>query len=130
MNSMAFGCEEGDLLVPPVNFDHRSIQYIRYSMPTKVPAYLASGTPILVYGPTSVAQVDYALREGWGEVVSRHGVESLKDAIVGLWQSEERRLQLSLNARRVAQANHDSRVVRTGFQKALHRSASKKAALA
>jgi glycosyltransferase involved in cell wall biosynthesis len=115
---------DADLLVLPVNFDRRSIRYIRYSMPTKVPAYLISGTPILVYGPTSVAQVDYALREGWGEVVSRHGVESLKDAIVMLWQNQERRLHLSLNARRVARRNHDSRIVRAGFQQALLRGAS------
>ena len=121
---------DADLLVLPVNFDRRSIRYIRYSMPTKVPAYLISGTPILVYGPTSVAQVDYAVREGWGEVVSRHGVESLKDAIVALWQNQERRLHLSLNARRVARRNHDSRIVRTGFQQALVGSASGKGVLA
>lgn len=119
-----------DLLVLPVNFDHRSIQYIRYSMPTKVPAYLISGTPILVYGPESVAQVDYAVQEGWGEVVPRQGVEHLKNAILSLWQNQDRRLQLSRTARRVARKNHDSNVVRTGFQKALIDTAKRAAVFA
>ena len=59
-----------DALVLPINYDAESVAFIRYSMPTKVPAYMASGTPILVYGPRGVAQVDYAAREGWGHVVS------------------------------------------------------------
>jgi hypothetical protein len=59
-----------DILVLPVSFDEHTIQYIRYSMPTKVPAYLAVGTPILVYGPAEVAQVSYAKKAGWGMPVT------------------------------------------------------------
>ena len=55
-----------DVLVLPVNFDSASVDYIRYSMPTKVPAYLASATPILAYGPPETAQIGYAQAEGWG----------------------------------------------------------------
>jgi len=60
-----------DALLLPVNFDADSVRMIRYSMPTKVPAYLLSGTPTLVYGPAGVAQVDYALGRRWGHVVPR-----------------------------------------------------------
>src|SRR5260221_9876412 len=49
-----------DILLLPVNFDDHSMRYIRLSMPTKVPSYLVSGTPVLVYGPAEAAQVDYA----------------------------------------------------------------------
>src|SRR5262249_6462505 len=55
---------EADILLLPANFDEASVRYIRLSMPTKLPAYLASGTPILVHGPAPLAQVDYARREG------------------------------------------------------------------
>ena len=44
-----------DLLVLPYNFDARSARYIRLSLPTKAPAYMISGTPILVYAPGDVA---------------------------------------------------------------------------
>ena len=110
---------DADLLVLPVNFDRRSVSYIRYSMPTKVPAYLASGTPILVYGPMSVAQVEYASREHWGEVVSQQGVQNVKKAILALLGDRERRTQLSIAARRAAQANHDKKAVCTAFQQTL-----------
>ena len=59
-----------DILIIPVNFDSATVRYIKYSMPTKVPAYLLSGTPILVYGPNEVAQVKYASSAGWGYVIS------------------------------------------------------------
>src|SRR5262249_18551610 len=43
-----------DLLVLPFNTDAWSAKYLRLSMPTKAPAYMASGTPILVYGPPEI----------------------------------------------------------------------------
>ena len=49
---------EADILVLPVNFDNDSVRLVRYSMPTKLPAYMASGTATLVYGPAGVAQVN------------------------------------------------------------------------
>ncbi len=110
---------EADLLVLPINFDRASVRHIKYSMPTKVPAYLASGTPILVYGPKSVAQTEYALQEGWGEVISNEGVEYVKNAIKVLADDEGRRRQLSEVARRVAQKYHDEKTVRVKFQHAL-----------
>ncbi len=60
-----------DALLLPVNFSDESVRFIRYSMPTKVPAYLTVGTPILAYGPTETAQVNYARKAGWGELVTR-----------------------------------------------------------
>ena len=62
-----------DALVLPVNYDAGTVEFIRYSMPTKVPAYMASGTPILVYGPRGVAQVDYADARGLGPCGQRSG---------------------------------------------------------
>jgi len=112
-----------DFLVLPVNFDEDSIHYIRYSMPTKVPAYLVSGTPVLVYGPATVAQVEYAATDGWGEVISKRGVGGIKRAILALWHDVARREHLSACAKEVARRNHDSRVVRLAFQDALRHGA-------
>ena len=46
-----------DILSLPVNFDARSIRYIRLSMPTKIPSYLLIGTPVL-----TAQQQDYSAR--------------------------------------------------------------------
>lgn len=119
-----------DVLLLPVNFDTESIRFIRYSMPTKVPAYLVSGTPILVYGPPEVAQVAYAIDREWGHVVSRRGLSPLRIGIQQLLEDSELRTHLSSAARRVAGAEHDASAVRTNFQKILRDASGVDAALA
>jgi glycosyltransferase involved in cell wall biosynthesis len=108
-----------DILLLPVNFDDHSVRYIRLSMPTKVPSYLVSGTPVLVYGPAEVAQVEYARTAGWGFVVHGRGVKALADAITRLTTDGALRERLSATAQLVAVANHDAIHVRSAFQAVL-----------
>jgi glycosyltransferase involved in cell wall biosynthesis len=112
-----------DALLLPVNFDDASIRMIRYSMPTKVPAYLVSGTPVLVYGPPEVAQVRYALDRGWGHVVSNRDQVVLRAGIRAALEDMELRRHLSRAARAVAAAEHDAVRVRHRFQDVLRRAA-------
>jgi glycosyltransferase involved in cell wall biosynthesis len=113
-----------DILLLPVNFDAHSVRYIRLSMPTKVPSYLVSGTPTLVYGPAEVAQVEYARTAGWGFIVDGRGVNALADAITRLATDEALRERLSATARRFAVAYHDASRVRSAFQTVLARAAA------
>jgi glycosyltransferase involved in cell wall biosynthesis len=108
-----------DALALPVNFDADTIRYIRYSMPTKVPSYMASGTPVLVYGPSGVAQVDYAKREGWGHVVSERDPAALDRSLRRILTDRELRERLRLRAQALARANHDAVLVRAKFQDVL-----------
>jgi len=108
-----------DALVLPVNFDQRSVTFIRYSMPTKVPAYLSSGTPILVYGPRGVAQVDYAADSGWGLVVSERNDGNLAEALRTILTDMPLRENLQSHAQTVARNRHDAETVRGLFQNAL-----------
>lgn len=110
---------EADILLLPVNFDSKTVRYIRYSMPTKVPAYLFSGTPILVYGSEETAQVRYARKAGWGYVVSERGQARATNAIRELASDVNLRERLSRAARAAAFNNHDASMVRTRFQAAL-----------
>jgi glycosyltransferase involved in cell wall biosynthesis len=108
-----------DVLLLPVNFDPVTAQYVKYSMPTKVPEYMLSGTPVLVYGPAGVAQVEYARREGWGSVVSTRGTAPLIEGIRELLGDLTLRERLTQRARELARARHDLGTVRSGFQAAL-----------
>jgi glycosyltransferase involved in cell wall biosynthesis len=110
---------DADLLLLPINFDPATVRYIRYSMPTKVPEYLMSGTPVLVYGPDGVAQVDYARREGWGLVVSQQGVVPLASGIRELLTNQELRRRVTTHGRALAMERHEATTVRAGFQGAL-----------
>lgn len=114
---------DADALLLPVNFDEPSVDFIRYSMPTKVPAYLNSGTPILAYGPDETAQIGYAMDKGWALTVSKRSKERLKDAMKSIVTDSALRKALSKAAQRSA-ANHDAHMVRNEFQKLLRHSAS------
>ena len=108
-----------DILLLPVNFDEQSVRFIRYSMPTKVPAYLTVGTPILVFGPQGVAQVDYARSAGWGYSVDENDIDLLQSALKELAKNSELRQSLSKTAKMIAQTRHDAKTVRNRFQQVL-----------
>jgi glycosyltransferase involved in cell wall biosynthesis len=108
-----------DALVLPINYDAETVDFIRYSMPTKVPAYMASGTPILVYGARGIAQVDYAAREGWGHVVCERDAAALDAGLRRILADAPLRESLRARAQALASANHDSVRVRHEFQDAL-----------
>ena len=110
---------EADILLLPVNFDDYTIEYIRFSMPTKVPAYLATGTPILAYGPAEVAQISYAASAGWGMTVTRRDTDFLRQSVRQLASDMQLRRQLSARARDTAAERHDSQVVASAFQATL-----------
>lgn len=115
--------QEVDILLLPVNFDSYTVAYIRYSMPTKVPAYLAVGTPILAYGPAEVAQVAYAKQAGWALTVTERDLAALKQALHRLATDEDLRRELNARARETAHARHDADAVRTAFQASLIKAA-------
>jgi glycosyltransferase involved in cell wall biosynthesis len=107
-----------DVLLLPINFDQNSVDFVRYSMPTKIPAYLKSGTPVLVYGPAETAQVRYAMDNGWGHVVAHRSLDELKNGMKEIVQNSAIRQSVSASARATA-LNHDARVVRSKFQELL-----------
>jgi glycosyltransferase involved in cell wall biosynthesis len=112
-----------DALVLPVNFDRHSVDFIRYSMPTKVPAYLNSATPILAYGSLETAQMQYARDAHWGLMVTERSAAELQAAIKQILTDHELRQSLSEAASRAAE-NHDARLVREAFQNLLRASAA------
>ncbi|RDV03180.1 glycosyltransferase [Undibacter mobilis] len=112
-----------DALVLPVNFDRASVDFIRYSMPTKVPAYLNSGTPIFAYGSLDTAQIQYARDARWGLTVTERSTDKLQAALRRITADMDLRRLLSHTARKVAE-NHDAHRVRDAFQDLLRRSAA------
>jgi len=113
---------DADALLLPVNFDHDSVEFIRYSMPTKVPAYLNSGTPILAYGAPQTAQMRYADDGGWALTVTERSQEKLAAAVKRIMGDQALRKALS-DAARATACNHDARRVRLAFQNVLRQSA-------
>ena len=85
-------------------------------MPAKIPPYLLSGTPILVYGSQETAQVQYAKEAGWGYCVTERKDQILEDSIQELLFNNELRNMLVSRAMKTVSTNHDLPVVSTSFR--------------
>ncbi len=105
-----------DVLLLPSNFDCKSLKYIGLSMPTKVPSYLISETPILVLGNKNSAQVQYAIQNKWGHVVTKKNIKVISQCLIELLNDTHLRNQLVENAINTAKLNHDSKLIRLKFQ--------------
>jgi glycosyltransferase involved in cell wall biosynthesis len=117
-----------DALLIPVNFDANSVRFIQYSMPAKTPAYMVSGTPILMYGSPATSQVQYALEAGWAHVVDKRDGAALQAGIRVIMEDAALRRRLRDAARATVARNHDASIVRTEFQAVLCRAAAKHSA--
>ena len=53
-----------ELLLHVEAFDKASIDFVRHSVSTKIADSLASGTPLLAYGPSGISSMEYLLRHG------------------------------------------------------------------
>lgn len=114
---------EADALLICYDFDPASFRQARYSMPSKLADCLASGTPILVYGPAGLPVVEYARREGWGVVVDRRDPAALRAAVRELMTSAALRERLGRTAQRLAADRHDAGAVSACLREMLHQAA-------
>jgi hypothetical protein len=85
-------------------------------MPTKVPSYLVSGTPILVIGRQEAAQIQYAKEKKWGLVITERNKILISDAIRKLLTNNQLRSEMIENAKHSAILYHDEKVIRLEFQ--------------
>ena len=105
-----------DFLILPYDFSTRSIKYIKYSMPTKAPEYMASGTPIIIFAPEVTAIVKYAKEYNWAKVITKNNINEIANTIKLLIKCREGRQQIAENAINVAEKNHNSICVTNQFK--------------
>lgn len=110
---------ESDFLILPYDFSEESLNFIRYSMPTKAPEYMVSGTPIIIFAPEDTALVKYAKRLDWAEVVTENSIDVLADTIKQLVKDEVRRKKIAQNAIHIAEQNHNSKAVSAHFEQVI-----------
>lgn len=103
---------QADTLVLPFDFHGEAATLFRLSFPTKAPGYMATGTPVLVYAPSTHAVAAEAASHGWGYVVSGPRIETLVQAISRLMDSEALRRELGLRAMKEVEERYDADEVR------------------
>lgn len=97
-----------DVLVHVESFDAAERQYTRLSLSTKIPQYLASGRPILAYGPAEVASMIYLKDSRASVTVADGDTDFLKRALLTLLFNMELRHELGERGRQVALRYHDA----------------------
>ena len=107
---------EADLLVIPMDFDKKSLNYIKYSMPTKVPEYLVSGVPIFVLADEITALYKYAKSENWAFINSTENGDDIEELLIEIKNNYNKRIEISQIAKSVGQRNHDIHSVRDSFR--------------
>ncbi len=110
------------------SFQKPDRKYFRYSLSAKLPAYLMSGRPIIVYGPRENAAARYAVEEAWGLVVGSRSAQLLDQTLMTLVTQPDLRALLAANARRCAMLYHEGESHRQQFRAMLARVAACKAA--
>jgi glycosyltransferase involved in cell wall biosynthesis len=108
-----------DMLVIPFDFDENSLTFLRYSFSTKIPEYMISGTPVLVYADKQTALARYAMKEKWAHVVTENNPEKLKEAIREMYHNSSLRKEYAERAKKIAIRNDSAEVVRENFRKCL-----------
>ncbi len=98
--------ENADCLVHVEAFDKESMDIVKGSVSTKIADSLASGIPLLAYGPAGVASMEHLRRNGCAFLADDY--ESLKKAVGELLTDREKREAISENALRAARQYHVS----------------------
>lgn len=94
-----------DVLLHVESFDSDCIEKVKHSISTKIADSLYSGIPLMAYGPTNIASINYLVKTNSAFLCSKR--ENLENTIIELLDVESRR-QKALNALQVAQLNHDA----------------------
>jgi len=108
-----------DILILPYDFSSTSKKYIRYSMPTKAPEYMASGTPIIILSPECTALAKYAIKYKWALTITKNEVAVIKREIKEFISNKTLRETMSHNAIGLAKKNHDLTKVSMQFKDTL-----------
>lgn len=124
-NSLPERYTQADLLVIPMDFDKESLNYIKYSMPTKVPEYLVSGVPIFVLANEITALYKYAKSQNWAFINSTEKGNDIEKLLVEIKNNYSKRVEISEIAKSVGKHNHNINSIRDSFQQLLSESCNK-----
>ncbi|MEO9210105.1 MAG: hypothetical protein ABI208_03355 [Ginsengibacter sp.] len=108
---------EADFLILPYDFSAKSIKYIQYSMPTKGPEYMISGTPIILFAPQATGIVKYFQQNKCAKVVTDNNINSLSNSIKELIYNDSERQDIAQNAIKSASEKFNSVKIIEDFRK-------------
>jgi len=110
---------EADIVLHVESFDHKSRDYARYSVSTKIPQAMAVARPIFAYGPGELASIRYVQSSQTGIAVVHQNQKELQIALKKLITSVSLREQLGEMGRQIAVHKHNAMLQRENFREIL-----------
>ena len=117
--------QDADALVIAYNFDDDSIRHVRLSMANKMPECLASGTPLLAFGPQEVATIDYLSRTDCAVIVTVDEEHALQQAVSSLVDDQAYCREIANRARDFVAHRHSKYRVQKDFLQVVRDTAEK-----
>lgn len=98
--------QSSQLLLHVEAFDEASMDFVKHSISTKIADSLASGIPLLAYGPESVASMEHLLDNGCALTATAE--DRLEEMLLSAFTDADARQQAARRALEVARQYHDS----------------------
>lgn len=98
-----------ELLLHVEAFDKASVDFVRHSVSTKIADSLASGTPLLAYGPRGISSMEYLLRHGCA--LAATGREQLRPMLEKAFGDREVAALAAENGLKTAAQFHDREAI-------------------
>ena len=109
--------DESDVLVHVESFSPNVINYTKYSLSTKIPEYLASGRPLIYYGPWDVGVACFLRKNKIGIQVQSNS--RLIDVLLQLFYDVEYYNETARAGYRIGREYFDSTIMRRKFMKCI-----------
>ena len=105
---------QAQLLLHTEAFDEASVDFVKHSVSTKIADSLASGIPLLAYGPAGISSMQHLLRNDCA--ITATSEEQLQQMLEQGFDDAARRAHVTANGLAVAKTWHDSRRVSLELQ--------------
>ncbi|MGC5286528.1 glycosyl transferase family 1 [Micromonospora sp. DT231] len=122
---VAGALRRADVLVHVESFAAEHRRYTRYSLSTKIPQYLASGRPILGFGPAELASMAHLAAADAGAVVGDDDPAALVGALTPLCADAGLRARLGSRGLAYAVRHHRADQVAARFAEVLREAATR-----
>lgn len=111
-----------DILFLPLSFRKESIRYTRLSISTKLTEYLATGKPLLVYAPGTIAMTEFVNENRCGFTLTEKNSRLLADRIAGILSGREdaQIRAYTTTALQLVREEFDSEIVTDRFYRLFH----------
>lgn len=107
----------GDILLHTESFNDNIIRFTNYSLSTKIPECLASGRPLIYYGPSTIGVAEFLSEEGIGIVADN--IVYLREQLILLYHDNDYYEKVASTAYEYGKNNLEKQIMQSRMKSSL-----------